>query len=106
MCLLIYVMDLEFWDGCVFNFTIRSGRIRKSLLITLKATPVFLGKGREVQMDHVANSAKWPNQRSVAYLKAPSSKAETGLSISERVWWPKKKKVIWKLNPLNMAEKH
>lgn len=66
---------------CVFNFMIRSGLIRKSLLIMLKATPVLLGKGRNVQMDHVANSAKWPNQYSVAYLKATSLKVETDLSI-------------------------
>lgn len=75
------MMDLRFWDVCVFNFTIRSGLIRKSLLIMLKATPVLLGKGRKVQMDHVANSAKWPNQCSMAYLKATSLKVETDLSI-------------------------
>lgn len=46
-----------------------------------KATPVFLRKGGKVQTDHVANSAKWPNQRSVAYLKTTSLKVESDLSI-------------------------
>lgn len=59
MCLFIYMMDLRFWDGCVFNFMIKSGQIRKNLLIMLKAAPVFLGKGREV-MDPLVNLAKWP----------------------------------------------
>ena len=81
VCFFIYMMDLRFWDVCVFNFMIRSGLIRKSLLIMLKATPVLLGKGGKVQMDLVANSAKWPNQCSVAYLKATSLKVETDLSI-------------------------
>lgn len=77
----IYMMDLRFWDVCAFNFMIRSSRIRKSLLIMLKATPVLLGKDKKVQMDHVANSAKWSNQCSVAYLKATSLKVETDLSV-------------------------
>lgn len=69
---------------CVFSFMIRSGLIRKCLLIMVKATPVLLGKGRKVQMDHVANSAKWPNQCSVAYLKTTGLKVETDLSIEKR----------------------
>lgn len=75
------MMDLEFWLVCLFNFMIRNSPIRKSLLIRLKATPVLWGKGRKVQMDHAANSAKWPNQCLVAYLKATSLKVETDLSI-------------------------
>jgi hypothetical protein len=38
----IQMMDVCFCDGCVFNF-IRSGLIKKSLLIMLKTTPVLLG---------------------------------------------------------------
>lgn len=46
-----------------------------------KATPVFLRKGGKVQADHETNSAKWPSQCSVAYLKTTSLKVETDLSI-------------------------
>lgn len=50
------MMNLWFWDICVLNFMIKSCQIRK---IILKAALVFLGKGREVQMGSLVNSAKW-----------------------------------------------
>lgn len=67
----------------IFNFMIRSGLMRKKKKTSyfIKSNTCFTGEGQKVQMDHVANSAKWPNQCSMAYLKATSLKVETDLSI-------------------------
>lgn len=45
VCRFIHMMDLGFWDVCVFNFT-RSVLIKKVLLIMLKATR-FVMAGKE-----------------------------------------------------------
>lgn len=94
-------MDLGFWDVCIYNFKIRSGLIRKRLLIMLKATPVLLGKSRKVQMDHVANLVKCPYQCSVAYLQATGLKVETDCPFKKGGGGEKRH--LWKLTLHNMA---
>lgn len=53
---------------CIFNFMISRGLINQRLM--LKATRVFAGEGRKLQLDNVANLVKCLCQYSVAYLQA------------------------------------
>lgn len=66
---------------CILNFMISRGLINQRLLLMLKATPVLLEKGRNLQLDNVANLVKCLCQYSVAYLQAAVLKVETDLSI-------------------------